>query len=82
MLRAAAKSFLRVAAICDPADYSALLSELTDEGGSLSLSTRFRMAQKAFGHTAQYDRAIADYLSNLSIESDGSCYTIRAGGDE
>ncbi|MCK4516655.1 MAG: hypothetical protein KAU31_15445, partial [Spirochaetaceae bacterium] len=33
------------------------------------------LAQKAFGHTAQYDRAIADYLSETSFENVASTYT-------
>ncbi|MFP4114314.1 MAG: hypothetical protein ACOC2Y_03055 [Spirochaetota bacterium] len=66
MLRAAAKSYLRVAAVCDPADYESIADELDASGGSLGSETRFRLAQKAFGHTAQYDRAIADYLSERS----------------
>lgn len=66
MLRAAAKNYLRVAAVCDPSDYGAIAKELKDNNGTLSLDTRFRMAQKAFGHTAQYDRAIAEYLSTTT----------------
>ena len=75
MLRAAAKSFVRVAAVCDPSDYTSIVDELRTNDGSLSLSTRFRLAQKAFGHTAQYDRAIADYLSETSFENVASTYT-------
>lgn len=75
MLRAAAKSFLRVAALCDPADYKRVVGELRSNNGQLALATRFRLAQKAFGHTAQYDRAIADYLSDTSFESVESTYT-------
>ena len=67
MLRAAAKSFLRVAAVCDPADYPKIVDELNESDGTLSLETRFALAQKAFGHTAQYDRAIADYLSERTL---------------
>ena len=75
MLRAAAKSFVRVAAVCDPSDYTSIVDELRTNNGNLSLSTRFRLAQKAFGHTAQYDRAIADYLSETSFENVASTYT-------
>ena len=78
MLRAAAKNFLRVAAVCDPADYSGIVEELKQGDGSLSLSTRSKLAQKAFGHTAQYDRAIADYLSDMSIDSVSRAYRIVA----
>lgn len=64
MLRGAAKNFLRVAAICDPADYPQVLSEL-QASACLSLETRFQLAKKAFAHTADYDRAISDYFSRL-----------------
>lgn len=66
MLRAAAKNYLRVAAVCDPGDYSSLIDELEENDGATVLETRFRLAQKAFGHTAQYDRAIAEYLCDRS----------------
>ncbi len=62
MLRAAAKNYLRVVPVVDPGDYTALLTELAAGGGGLDLSTRFRYARKAFGHTAAYDTAIAAYL--------------------
>ena len=75
MLRAAAKSFLRVAAVCDPTDYKSVGDELGANDGMLSLATRFRLAQKTFGHTAQYDCAIADYLSATSFESVSSAYS-------
>lgn len=74
MLRAAAKSFLRVAAVCDPSDYRPVCQELTEYNGTLSLRTRFRLAQKAFGHTAQYDRAIGDYLADVDLEQVRSTY--------
>jgi len=80
MLRAAAKSFVRVAAVCDPTDYTGIADELRNSDGSLSLSTRFRLAQKAFGHTAQYDRAIADYLADTSFEAVTSTYQFASEG--
>lgn len=66
MLRAAAKNYLRVAAVCDPSDYRRVVDELEHSGGATLLESRLRLAQKAFGHTAQYDRAIADYLCDRS----------------
>ena len=62
MLRASAKNFLRVASVCDPADYAGLLSELKTQGGTLGLSSRFELAKKSFAHTAAYDAAIASFL--------------------
>jgi phosphoribosylaminoimidazolecarboxamide formyltransferase/IMP cyclohydrolase len=32
------------------------------------------LASKAFAHTAQYDRAIADYLTGLSKKDVEACY--------
>ncbi len=61
LLRAAAKNFESVAVICDPADYGAVATAM--EGGVLAPSFRRELALKAFRHTAQYDTAIATYLT-------------------
>ena len=74
MLRAAAKNFLRVAAVADPADYPALLAELEAGQGALGLETRFRLARKAFAATAEYDRDIAGYLAGCSAVQVAACY--------
>jgi phosphoribosylaminoimidazolecarboxamide formyltransferase/IMP cyclohydrolase len=63
MLRSAAKNHERVAVVVDPDDYPAVLAEATGEG--LGDATRFRLACKAFSHTAAYDGAIAAYLTAL-----------------
>ena len=63
MLRASAKNFLRVASVCHPADYAAVLAELETNHGALTLATRFALAKKTFAHTAAYDAAISTYLS-------------------
>ncbi|MCC6472124.1 MAG: bifunctional phosphoribosylaminoimidazolecarboxamide formyltransferase/IMP cyclohydrolase [Burkholderiales bacterium] len=68
MLRAAAKNHAGVAAVCDPADYSALLSEMKAAGGALAGQTRFALAQKAFTHTAAYDAAISNYLTAVDAQ--------------
>ena len=62
MIRAAAKNYLRVAAVVNPADYPELLAAAQAGAGSLSLEQRFCLAQKAFVHTANYERSIAGYL--------------------
>lgn len=77
MVRAAAKNFLRVASVTDPADYSPILDELRKSGGKLSLRTRFELAKKAFAHTAAYDTAIAGYWNKTSFEAVKSCYKIK-----
>ncbi|MBW1695988.1 MAG: hypothetical protein JRH18_09410 [Deltaproteobacteria bacterium] len=76
MIRAAAKNFIRVASVVDPSDYKTVIAELQENNGHTSLSLRFSLAQKAFEHTARYDRAIADYLSKKGIDEVRRCYRI------
>ncbi|HYD48029.1 MAG TPA: bifunctional phosphoribosylaminoimidazolecarboxamide formyltransferase/IMP cyclohydrolase, partial [Terriglobales bacterium] len=68
MVRSAAKNHHDVTVLVDPADYTAVLEELRDSNGSISVATNQRLARKAFHLTAQYDGAIADYLGSLSPE--------------
>jgi len=63
MLRAAAKNYLRVAAVVDPGDYVDLAADLKAHDGRINLARRFALAQKAFAHTAQYDAAISRFLA-------------------
>lgn len=74
MIRAAAKNFIRVASVVDPADYDTIISELGGNSGCVTLGLRFELAQKAFEHTAAYDRAIADYLQSRPFSTIQSCY--------
>jgi phosphoribosylaminoimidazolecarboxamide formyltransferase / IMP cyclohydrolase len=62
MVRSAAKNHDHVAVLTDPADYEPVLKELTGSR-TLGAETRFRLAQKAFSHTAHYDGAISNYLT-------------------
>jgi len=63
LVRAAAKNYAHVGVVVDPADYPVLLDELSAHGRELGSVTRFRLAQKAFSHTAAYDGAISNYLT-------------------
>ncbi len=74
MIRASAKNFLRVASVVDPSSYADILQSLEAGNGSLTLGDRFRLAKKAFEHTAAYDRAIADYLADMPDNELESCY--------
>ena len=74
MIRASAKNFIRVASVVDPADYQMITSELRTNNGSTSLKLRFGLAQKAFEHTAVYDRTIADFLGSKSFDDVRGCY--------
>lgn len=74
MIRAAAKNFIRVASVVDPGDYEAIVNELDDNQGKLSLDMRFRLAQKAFTHTAVYDSTISQFLLTKTADDAGGCY--------
>ncbi len=76
MIRASAKNFIRVASVVDPAEYDAILADMTENNGSISLALRFRLAQKAFGHTAEYDSTIRDFLGARSIKDVSGCYNL------
>ena len=76
MIRAAAKNFIRVASVVDPGDYDDLVNELKASKGCSQLALRFRLAQKAFAHTAAYDTAIADYLQKQSADLVAGCYDL------
>jgi phosphoribosylaminoimidazolecarboxamide formyltransferase/IMP cyclohydrolase len=65
MVRSAAKNFHDVAIVTAPGDYQGILVEMRANGGSLSLATRWRLAQKAFSTTAAYDAAIASALERV-----------------
>jgi len=67
MVRAAAKNWQHVVVVTDPADYPALIAEMQSANGAISVETRYRLARKAFSHTAAYDGAISDYLTATDI---------------
>jgi phosphoribosylaminoimidazolecarboxamide formyltransferase/IMP cyclohydrolase len=62
LLRAAAKNHADVTVVVDATDYDRVLSEMEENGGAVTASTRFDLAVKTFEHTANYDGAIANYL--------------------
>ncbi len=67
MVRSASKNFESVTVVVDTADYAPLMAEMEKEGG-ITGPTRLRLASKAFQRTAQYDGAIARYLSGLKVD--------------
>src|SRR5580693_5302055 len=69
MIRSAAKNFHDVAILTSPHDYDSVADELSRSGGTLSQSTKWRLAQKAFATTAAYDAAIASTLECVNSES-------------
>jgi phosphoribosylaminoimidazolecarboxamide formyltransferase/IMP cyclohydrolase len=78
MLRSAAKNFLAVAVISDPADYAVVLEELKTRDGWLSPTTRMALARKAFACTARYDALIANCLEGCYVAADGAIVASRA----
>jgi phosphoribosylaminoimidazolecarboxamide formyltransferase/IMP cyclohydrolase len=72
MLRSAAKNHAGVAVVTDPRDYGWISEELKKNGGALSDTTRFILAQKAFAATASYDSAIAAWFSERVWSPDGA----------
>jgi len=68
MIRAAAKNSAFAAVVVDPGDYEGVLAELRESQGKLSLSTRKRLAAKAFACTARYDAAISTWFAMRSYE--------------
>jgi phosphoribosylaminoimidazolecarboxamide formyltransferase / IMP cyclohydrolase len=63
MVRAAAKNFGFTAVVTRPEMYDAVLQELQDADGRLSLGTRESLAAEAFAYTARYDTAIARWFA-------------------
>jgi phosphoribosylaminoimidazolecarboxamide formyltransferase / IMP cyclohydrolase len=62
LLRAGAKNFASVTVVCRPRDYDAVLGELRERKGKLSLETRRRLAGTAFATSAAYESAIARWF--------------------
>ena len=63
MIRSAAKNWRDVAVVTDVSAYAQVIDEINANDGSLSLETRARLAAAAYTRTAEYDTAIASYLS-------------------
>ncbi len=62
LIRAAAKNHDHVAVLTDPAQYDALLAELSEHGG-ITQALRVRLAGEAYARTAAYDAAIAAWFA-------------------
>jgi phosphoribosylaminoimidazolecarboxamide formyltransferase/IMP cyclohydrolase len=66
MIRSAAKNIEWVGILVDVTDYKSVIDELKKFGG-LSFETRKLLSAKAFGHCAQYDTIIHNYLKDESL---------------
>ncbi|MBN9178601.1 MAG: bifunctional phosphoribosylaminoimidazolecarboxamide formyltransferase/IMP cyclohydrolase [Microbacterium sp.] len=69
MVRASAKNFANVAIAVSPESYPAIVESL-GQGGT-TLSQRRELAARAFAHTAAYDRAVATWFAEETLESEG-----------
>ncbi len=63
MIRAASKNHADVAVVVEPDDYTAVLAELSQHGGSTTLLLRKKLAAKAYARTASYDAAISNWFA-------------------
>ncbi len=61
MLRSAAKNHEFVLPVVDPTDYEPVLKMI--RAGTISAEQRRKLAAKVFAHTAEYDTAIAGFLT-------------------
>ncbi len=77
MIRAAAKNFQDVAVLVSPGDYAEVLAEMGRSGGELSRDTKWKLAQKAFRATADYDAAISAKLDGIGAPADALPETLR-----
>ena len=62
LLRASAKNHQRVTVLTDPYDYPEILSQIKKDGKT-KLSTRLKLAAKAFSKVSKYDSMISLYLN-------------------
>src|ERR671917_551343 len=63
LIRAAAKNHAYAAVVVSPESYDAVIEELTESAGRLSLRTRQSLALEAFAYTARYDTSISRWFS-------------------
>ena len=63
LVRAGAKNYHDVAVVTDPGQYPAILEELRQNEGALSMETRERLTAAAFARIAAYDQAISAYFA-------------------
>lgn len=82
MLRASAKNHAHLTVLCNPDQYNTYLEEIRQNGGEASLKFRQERALETFEHTANYDRAIANYLSSQSAEESSLPEQFNVSGKE
>ena len=68
LIRAAAKNYVSVTVLADPADYSLVIEAMTRYSGATPASLRLRLAATAYARTAAYDAAIAAWFARKNNE--------------
>jgi phosphoribosylaminoimidazolecarboxamide formyltransferase/IMP cyclohydrolase len=79
MVRASAKNHASVAIVVSPESYPAIIDAVAM--GGTTLAQRRELAARAFGHTAEYDRAVATWFADGTLAADDELpqhLTIRA----
>ena len=71
MIRSAAKNVGWVTVVVDPSDYPVLAKDLSNDN-SIRYETREMFSAKAFGHTAQYDVIIHNYIKGTPLSDEFS----------
>ncbi len=82
MIRSAAKNHASVGVIVNPNRYPALLTELEQNRGTLSLTTKRQLALEAFTHTSQYDGIISAYFERTLHPDSEFPNTLHLNGDK
>jgi phosphoribosylaminoimidazolecarboxamide formyltransferase / IMP cyclohydrolase len=77
MIRAAAKNYLRIASVSNPAQYSAVLAELNSTGGKTRLDTRRRLSAEAFALTSRFDATVSARIGGLSPAAVAAAYGVE-----
>ncbi|KNA92690.1 MULTISPECIES: bifunctional phosphoribosylaminoimidazolecarboxamide formyltransferase/IMP cyclohydrolase [Gordonia] len=78
MVRGAAKNHPTVAVVVDPMDYEQVSAAVAE--GGFTLTQRRELAAKAFRHTADYDVAVASWMSQeVAPAADGSTFPEWSG---
>ncbi len=73
MVRAAAKNHPSVAVVVDPLGYDGVLAAV--RAGGFTLEDRKKLAALAFRHTAEYDVAVAGWMSSVLVSERDSAPT-------
>ncbi|MGO3327700.1 bifunctional phosphoribosylaminoimidazolecarboxamide formyltransferase/IMP cyclohydrolase [Gordonia sp. (in: high G+C Gram-positive bacteria)] len=77
MVRAAAKNHPSVGVVVDPSDYPRVTEAVA--AGGFSLVERKSLAAKAFRHTADYDVAVASWMTNVVSPDDSTDFPVWTG---